>query len=176
MSRLLDNAKVNLSAAQLNNARIIEEEFAAAGYSEKTIIAAIVNAYAESHLDAAARGDGGKSIGLFQLADFGAGKGMSVGERMDPRINTRRIIAEVKQYGSRVVSATTPREAAAYFSMDVERPADKEGAAQARRELTDKLFPLLSTVQYAAAFGLGSVLLLAAAGVAGYIIRQKRRR
>jgi hypothetical protein len=175
MSALLDRATVNLTAAQKMNARIIEEEFAKAGYDEKVILAAIANAYAESYLDATAAGDGGKSIGLFQLASFGAGAGMSVGERMNPYVNTRRIIEEVRRYGKRTLAASTPREAAAYFSMDVERPADVQGAAQRRREIVDKLFPDKSRKVYAAAGGIIGILAVAGALAAGYFFSRGRK-
>lgn len=123
---------------------IIEREFAAAGWNSAVAAAAIVNAYAESSLNPRAIGDGGKSVGLFQLHEKGGGAGMSVAERQDPTLNTRRIIEETSRAaGFRLIAATTndiPTLAAA-FSTYVERPADKAGEESRRRNLAARIFP-----------------------------------
>lgn len=56
------------------------------------VVPAVCNAYAESRLNPEAEGDSGKSVGLFQLHESGAGKGMSVEARKNSQLNTRRII------------------------------------------------------------------------------------
>lgn len=84
-----------LTSAQRAQVAIIGEEFAAAGFAWLTI-GAVANAYRESALDPAASGDSGHSIGLFQLYDKGAGAGMTVTERQDPRANCRAILAVVQ--------------------------------------------------------------------------------
>jgi biotin transport system substrate-specific component len=61
---------------------IIDREFAVAGWKSSVIQAAIVNAYAESGLNPRAIGDGGKSVGLFQLPVFHGGGGL--GYLLDP--------------------------------------------------------------------------------------------
>lgn len=88
-------AALNASGAvRLRNAQIIVREFTAAGYPLSLALAAVVNAEAESRLDNTAGGDGGGSIGLFQLSSTGGGRGMTVAQRQDPELNTRRIIQE----------------------------------------------------------------------------------
>jgi hypothetical protein len=118
-----------LSASQLANARIIEEEFKAAGLQNSIIAAAIVNAYAESGLRAEeGTGDSGNSIGLFQLHSRGAGHGLSVAERKDPRINTRTILQRevLTERGDRLRNearnGASVQKLAIIFSQDIERP------------------------------------------------------
>lgn len=133
-----------LNAAQQTYADLISREFAAAGYSAAVGAAAVVNAYAESGLNPNAVGDGGRSVGLFQLHERGGGAGMTVEQRKDPAQNTRRIIEEANRAaGFRAVAAVSndiPTLAAA-FSTYVERPADKAGAEATRRALAQRFFP-----------------------------------
>jgi hypothetical protein len=87
-----------LSEAQQQQVTIIHEEFVSAGLSW-LVVAAVVNAYAESGLNPEAVGDNGYAVGLFQLnsaSPSAAGYGMSVEARKDPRTNTRRIIEVVQ--------------------------------------------------------------------------------
>ena len=136
-----------LSGDQSEMAQIIASEFASADLPPEFAAAAIVNAWHESRLNPLAAGDGGSSIGLFQLHERGGGSGMSVGEREDPTTNTRRIIEEVEsrwgnsmreayEAGERKVS-----EFAAIFSRDIERPADKEGNMTRRAATALEFFP-----------------------------------
>lgn len=81
---------VTLSPEQERIVTIIASEAAAAGLSWLTV-AAVVNAYAESRLNPMAIGDNGASVGLFQLHEKGAGKGMTVAQRQDPAQNAARI-------------------------------------------------------------------------------------
>jgi hypothetical protein len=133
-----------LSSAQQGYADLIFREFAAAGYGPAVGAAAVVNAYAESGLNPNAVGDGGRSVGLFQLHERGGGAGMTVEQRKDPVLNTRRIIEEANRAaGFRAVAAVSsdiPTLAAA-FSTYVERPADKAGAEATRRALAQRFFP-----------------------------------
>ena len=133
-----------LNATQQSYADIIFREFAAVGYPPEIGAAAVVNAYAESALNPNAVGDGGKSVGLFQLHEKGGGAGLTVEQRKDPVINTRRIIEEANRAWSfRAIAFTTsdiPTIAAA-FSTYVERPADKAGEEVRRRALAQRLFP-----------------------------------
>jgi hypothetical protein len=56
-----------LSASKTKYASLIEEKFAAKGFSDRAIAAAIINSHSESALNPYAVGDGGDSVGLFQL-------------------------------------------------------------------------------------------------------------
>lgn len=133
-----------LNATQQNYAALIFREFAAAGWKPAVAAAAVVNAYAESGLNPLAVGDGGKSVGLFQLHESGGGAGMSVAQRQDPTLNTRRIIEEAaKAYRFRAIAAFSddiPVLAAA-FSTYVERPKDKAGEEIKRAALARTLYP-----------------------------------
>ena len=127
---------------------IIQSEFAQAGFGANAIAAAVTNAYAESGLNPLASGDGGHSIGLFQLNDWGAGAGMTVAYRHDPTNNTRGILRVVKgKFGAdfrrRAAEGAQADELAAIFARDIERPADREGAAKSRAALARAMFPAL---------------------------------
>ncbi len=136
-----------LSSTQVQMAQIIEREFLAAGFSPYVVAAAVVNAYGESRLDPNAVGDGGHSIGLFQLHDGGGGKGMSAAQRQDPVQNTRRIIEEARRAKSfmAIVNSTDVGDLTAAFSTYVERPADKPGAEKRRRAFAAELYPSSSS-------------------------------
>ncbi|PIR54854.1 hypothetical protein COU74_03895 [Candidatus Peregrinibacteria bacterium CG10_big_fil_rev_8_21_14_0_10_36_19] len=110
-----------------NNIKIIEDTFIANGYSKKIAAAAIANAWVESGgLNENAVGDGGHSVGLFQLNDRGAGKGLSEEERKDPKKNTEYIISRSKRSLDRLVEAekngASLPELVILFSKYVERP------------------------------------------------------
>jgi hypothetical protein len=143
---------VGLNDSQRANARVIEREALASGLSltNAAIAAMITNAWAESRLNHLASGDNGRSIGLFQLHEKGAGSGMSVAERSDPATNTRRILKTVaSSYGKRFLAAmrasgnsvTDIAELAAIFSTDVERPANASAQELKRKALAISLFP-----------------------------------
>ena len=149
---------------RIQNIDIIEEEFKKAGLPLEFAAAAIVNAWHESRLNSDAEGDQTddvqrcthsdrlppcpQSIGLFQLkAPSGAGHGMTVAERKDPRLNTQRIIKEVKShYGKHMKAAYANGERrvshfAALFCRDIERPANKDYCWDKRAVTAQKFFP-----------------------------------
>ena len=137
---VVDQIGGKLSASQLANAGIIEEEFKAVGLQNSIIAAAIINAYVESGLNAGnARGDGGSSVGLFQLHSRGAGRGLSVEERKDPRINTRTILNRevLTKRGDRLRaeagSGANVQKLAIIFSQDIERPGAWDTSSGTRR-------------------------------------------
>ena len=126
-------------AQRIKNATIIIREFLRAGYPLGIALAAVTNAQHESGLSNQAMGDKNasgrrESVGLFQLRwsdnDRGAGVGMSDKQRMNPVLNTKRIIKEVKDYGNRGLFAAydngaTLGELAIIFGRDIERPANR---------------------------------------------------
>jgi len=130
--------------------QIIATEFAAAGLPANAIAAAIVNSYAESGLNPTIPGDGGHSIGLFQLNDWGAGQGLSVEFRQDPVNNTKTILQREVLTGRgatfrrRAKEGASVAELAAIFARDIERPADKAGAMKTRSALAIQMFPSLA--------------------------------
>jgi hypothetical protein len=141
-------AMVGLSTDAQNNAALVERLFRAAGYSNATIAAALVNAYMESGLSSTTkRGDSGNSVGLFQAnMKAGAGKGYTAEQLQDPTFNTKVILkvekraidtieAEVRN-GADFVTAT------GLFTQWVERPKHKDTTDKWKREAKAKvLFP-----------------------------------
>lgn len=134
------------------------------------IRAAILNAAYESDLDPGAVGDEGRSVGLFQLHESGAGAGMSVALRKNPAANAMRIAAEYKARLSEraplkpdkleqarmavgvplladlhaaALDGQRPSVGAwtAAWALQVERPHDPFDAAVNRKRTADELFP-----------------------------------
>lgn len=179
------------AAGRVRNAQIIVTEFLKSGFPLGVALAAVVNARHESDLSNAAVGDSGHSVGLFQLYDSGAGKGMTVEERMDPYINTRRIIEETEVYGNKTYrdgrlnlmdaydQGASVSTLALIFGRDIERPANK-GAG--RDKTARSLFPAIAdlpakTLTRAAVTGVvvATSLSVAAAGVLIYFLWRWRK-
>lgn len=169
------DAAVGLSAAQRAVARTVESVLVAHGMPAEVIAGALVNAVAESGLNPNAVGDSGASVGLFQLHERGAGKGMTVAARKDPVTNTKRIAEEYDRYGGSIRKAYAAGERdpgvfAALWSTYIERPADKVGEATRRKSRAAKMFPgLVSTGSRVAVFsegvnGMGALIGLALLG------------
>ena len=137
---------LGLTSPQRQNAAIIEREFLAAGYSATLVAAAIVNAIAESGLNPKAAGDGGWSIGLFQMnRKAGAGRGHSVQELEDPTSNARILLSVEKKALDKVEAAVKAgagvAEAAGLFAQYVERPRDTLGEKAKRAAAVTRYFP-----------------------------------
>ncbi len=135
-----------LTGAQQVMVDVIMEEFGATELFW-LVPAAVVNAYAESRLDPKAAGDGGSSIGLFQLHKNGGGKGMTVAERENPVLNTRRIIREAIAAGMASTRGHSNADLAALFAQKVERcaecgvkPGDSRAQLDYRHRLTYELY------------------------------------
>ena len=140
---------VAVSAAQRGQAERIERAFRAAGYADGTIAAAIVNAYAESALNPLAVGDAGRSVGLFQLNDRGAGRGYSTAERQSPDRNIAILLDRERRAIGKVDAAARAGESvaklSAMFSTLVERPSATTAAEAYRSALAVRLFPMGAT-------------------------------
>jgi hypothetical protein len=176
---------VGVSAEKREMVRIIEREFLAAGLPLVVAAAAVVNAFAESGLNPRAVGDGGASVGLFQLHSKGAGSGMSVAERMDPTTNTRRILQVLLgKQGVPVLSAVQSGERgiarlAALFSTHVERPLHKAAEEARRMALAARLFPGIVVEQLPTAVKAGASLVpifFLAAGLGGTLLALRASR
>jgi hypothetical protein len=126
----------------------------------KVLAGAIVNAIYESNLNPNAVAPNEPSVGLWQLNSNGAGAGMSVEDRKDLRKGTERILEEMKSRASdsslfralvardiASASANTPQvaprvsEYAAFWTIEVERPARAQDAAKSRSRTAEDLFP-----------------------------------
>lgn len=139
-----------LTAMQMRMISIIRVEALAAGYGW-LFEALVTNAYAESLLNPEATGDGGRSVGLFQLHEDGAGRGMSREERCDPALNTRRILQVVAGPDGnglrRMRSTADIADLTAEFAHAIERCAacgyqGGDAELHRRRALAWQLFPL----------------------------------
>lgn len=86
---------------------------------------ALAIAQQESGLNPMAIGDGGHSVGLFQLNDAGEGAGMSVAARQDAETNARIALTQVAAVAREHPDWTPGQIAAA-----AQRPADQAGYAQ----------------------------------------------
>jgi len=139
-----------LSPRQKEMVDIIEDVFTNAGYTRPVIIAAVVNSYAESKFDPDAHNTAGEdSVGLFQLnSDGGAGAGMTVAARKDPRINAQTIIDVEKKWMDKIQAQANSgipiEELVAEFTITVERPGDAAGDAVKRKALYRQMFPDLA--------------------------------
>lgn len=148
-NKLSEKWKNNLNDSKRAIIAIIEEEFRRAGLGERVIGAAITNAWVESGLNPNAVGDNGASIGLFQLHKFGAGHGLSVEYRKDPRNNTKTILErEVlakrgNKLRTREKEGAGVGELAAIFSRDIERPKAVKYNMKLRKALAEEMFPTM---------------------------------
>ena len=151
---VVDSA-VGLTSSQRRSATVIDDVLKHRGVPREVIAAAIVNAYAESGLNPAAVGDGGRSVGLFQLHERGAGHGMSAKARMDPAKNTERIYTVYAgKYGQPIRTAYNDGERSipvlsALWSTHVERPANKKTEEVKRRAIALRLFPSMVAIESA---------------------------
>ena len=145
------NGVVATRDQRLGNAKIIVSEFLQAGYSPRMALAGSTNAIAESQLANTATGDGGASVGLFQLHEKGGGRGLTVEQRQNPVINTQRIISELRaayrnswqgyrSLADAEAAGADVGELAGLFAVHVERPADRAGEYVRRRDLARQLW------------------------------------
>jgi hypothetical protein len=139
-----------LSPRQKEMVDIIEDEFTNAGYTRPVIIAAVVNAYAESKFDPNAHNKVREdSVGLFQLnRNGGAGARETVEDLKDPRHNAKTILniesGPLRIIQAKANSGTSIENLVAEFTITVERPKDKVGDAEERRALYKQMFPGLA--------------------------------
>jgi hypothetical protein len=153
------------SGSQLANARVIVREFLAAGHPLQLALAAVVNAHAESGLNASIAGDGGQSVGLFQINAL-KGKRTFTGDRKDPVYNTRWIINEVNTEGPKrtitkggssgqvfqgnqtlfqaLQKGASVSELAGLFGAYIERPDRVVSEYSVRKASARKLFPTVA--------------------------------
>lgn len=133
--------KLNLDDDQADIAKAIEKMMKNHGFSDSLIMAAIVNAYAESGLDPDAVGSAGE-LGIFQLNPKGLGKTMEDHEMRDVRKSTDRIIVALRK--SKSIMKLERRKASAAehvaaFCTEIERPKDKHRKARQRVKTLQKI-------------------------------------
>lgn len=132
---------------RVSNANTVMDEFRKAGIPLGVALAALVNANYESRLTAAI-GDSNHSFGLFQLNVYGAGRGMTEKEMLNPHINTQTIIDDYLRNGGPVLDAhfagASVATVSGLFGKWVERPSDSEGALIKRAKYAREMFPAIA--------------------------------
>lgn len=133
-----------LTQDQYEVSETIEDELNQLDIPDNIIAAAIVNAVAESNLNPNAVGDGGKSVGAFQLHKNGLGKKLSIDDRKNIYTNANivgiQILKNNKLFALNENGADIP-ELSAVFAEEIMKPADIETKKQERREIANKIFP-----------------------------------
>lgn len=133
-----------LTKDQYEVSETIEDELNQLDIPDNIIAAAIVNAVAESNLNPNAVGDGGKSVGAFQLHKNGLGKKLSIDDRKNIYTNANivgiQILKNNKLFALNENGADIP-ELSAVFAEEIMKPADIETKKQERREIANKIFP-----------------------------------
>jgi hypothetical protein len=123
---------------------IIEEQFGEMNIPPNITAAAIVNAIAESRLNANAIGDGGKAVGAFQLHKSGLGNNLSVKERTNVYTSANvigiQILKNNNLYELENNNAFIP-EITKTITEDIMRPDKLEQQKEKRSNLAKKIFP-----------------------------------
>ena len=129
-------SRIPLTNEKIEMMKLIERVLRDEGFTDAGIAGAFANAWQESKFKSDAIGDNGHSVGLFQLNDSGVGEGMTVEERKDPVINTRKIASSARKskFWDWMSSTDDPQILASAFSKYVERPKDKLGNMKDRAE------------------------------------------
>lgn len=123
---------------------IIEQEFSEMKISPNITAAAIVNALAESRLNPQAIGDGGKSVGTFQLHKNGLGKNLSIAERTNVYTSANiigiQILKNKKLYDLEENNALIP-VMTSVITEEIMRPSNIEKEKEKRSKLAKQVFP-----------------------------------
>lgn len=138
-----DMAK-GLTDEQKEVSYIIEEQFSEMDIPPNITAAAIVNAIAESKLNADAIGDGGKAVGAFQLHKSGLGKNLSIEERTNVYTSANiigiQILRNNSLYDLDNNNAFIP-DMTQTITEDIMRPDNLEEQKEKRSKLAKKVFP-----------------------------------
>lgn len=135
---------VGLTQEQREVSHVIENELKEMEIPDNIIAASIVNAVAESNLNPNAAGDGGDSIGAFQLNINGLGRKLTVHERQNLYTTSNvigiQILKNDKLFQLEEDSATIA-ELTASFTQHIMNPSNIEENKKHRIELAKKMFP-----------------------------------
>jgi hypothetical protein len=135
---------VGLTQEQREVSHVIENELKEMDIPDNIIAASIVNAVAESNLNPNAAGDGGDSIGAFQLNINGLGKKLTIDERQNlyttANIVGIQILKNDKLFELEQRKATIP-ELTALFAQYIMNPSNIEKNKFHRTQLAKKMFP-----------------------------------
>lgn len=135
---------ISLSEEQREVSYTIEKELSEMGITDNIIAAAIVNAVAESNLNPDAIGDGGKSVGAFQLNKFGLGHKLTVEQRTNiytsaniigVQILKNRRLINLDEDGASISKLTQ------VIVEDIMAPSNIEKEKEIRARLAKRMFP-----------------------------------
>lgn len=135
---------IGLTEEQKEISYAIEQEFNEMDIPQNITAAAIVNALAESHLNTDAVGDGGKSVGAFQLHKNGLGKRLSIDDRKNIYTSSNIIgiqilkndkLFKLEQNNNNISLLTQ------VITEDIMRPSNIEEEKKARSRLATQIFP-----------------------------------
>ncbi len=135
---------VGLTQEQREVSHIIENELKEMEIPDNIIAASIVNAVAESNLDPNAAGDGGDSIGAFQLNINGLGKKLTVDERQNLYTTANVIGIQILRNDKLFEleqNEGTISELTAVFTQHIMNPSNIEQNKKHRIQLAKKMFP-----------------------------------
>lgn len=121
----------------------IEQALREEGFDSPLIEAALLNAYAESKFNPKAVGDGGNSMGVFQLNKNGLGHKMRDTDKHDVRSSVQRVAIAIRKsprLKRAIESGAETPELTELFCTEIMRPSNKRIKARQRRELEGLIF------------------------------------
>lgn len=134
----------NLTDEQKEVSYIIEKQFDEMEIPHNITAAAIVNAYAESGLSSEVIGDGGNSIGVFQLNINGLGHKLTDYMKSNLYTNSNVVGLQVLK-NKKLLEADKDNKNIPYltsiFTKEIMRPKNKEEKAEYRSRLAKEIFP-----------------------------------
>jgi hypothetical protein len=134
----------NLTDEQKEASYIIEEQFDEMEIPVNITAAAIINAYAESGLNTEIIGDGGDSVGVFQLNINGLGNKLTNDMKTNLYTNSNIVGIQVLKNKSLIEADKNNKDIpylTAIFTKEIMRPKNKEKKAEYRMELAQRIFP-----------------------------------
>jgi hypothetical protein len=134
----------NLTDEQKEASYIIEEQFDEMEIPDNITAAAIINAYAESGLDTDIIGDGGDSVGVFQLNINGLGNKLTNDMKTNLYTNSNIVGIQVLKNKSLIEADKDNKDIpylTAIFTKEIMRPKNKEKKAEDRMALAQRIFP-----------------------------------
>lgn len=115
------------------NACRVEVQLRIAGWEDRLIAGALANAWHESGWKAGIPGDGGASVGFWQLHEKGLGAGMG-DLRYDLRSSTSRVIRSARRQGLNERTYRSAGQASEIFCRKVMRPKHLTRDIRIRRQ------------------------------------------
>lgn len=133
-----------LNQEQREVATTIEMQLSEMEITDNLIAASIVNAVAESNLNPTAIGDGGRSVGAFQLNKFGLGNKLTVEQRVNIHTSANIIGVQILK-NKKLLNLDYNGASIAYLTQvmveDIFAPSDISKEKKERAQLANTMFP-----------------------------------